>query len=181
MTKTSLGLACLLSAAVAASARGQEKDAPKPPAFRAPKGWQAAEKPSSFLLAQFTIAKGEQTATVMVAGLPGEGGGVVANVNRWRVQVGLKALEERELLKSVQATKVDGVDGHAVDLTGPDTSDKPAQRTVGAIVKHGGQTWFFKLMGPADLVGEQKSAFEEFLKSVRFDKEGEKGPKDKGP
>jgi hypothetical protein len=34
---------------------------------------------------------------------------------------------------------------------------------------HGGQSWFVKLTGPADLVGQQQSAFEAFVKSLRFE------------
>ena len=43
-------------------------------------------------------------------------------------------------------------------------------RILATIVTRGNQVWFFKLMGPADVVGNQKAAFEEFLKSVRFRK-----------
>ena len=37
------------------------------------------------------------------------------------------------------------------------------------ILPRGEQTWFFTIKGPADLVEKQKSAFEAFVKSVRFD------------
>ena len=36
-------------------------------------------------------------------------------------------------------------------------------------VPQGGQTWFLKMKGPAELVGRQQGNFEAFAKSVRFE------------
>ena len=46
---------------------------------------------------------------------------------------------------------------------------RETRRILGVVVLRRGQTWFFKMTGPADLVEKQKPAFEAFLKSVRFD------------
>ena len=40
---------------------------------------------------------------------------------------------------------------------------------LAAGLPHAGDTWFFKMTGPAELVGRQKSAFEAFVTSVKFD------------
>ena len=37
------------------------------------------------------------------------------------------------------------------------------------VLLHGGQSWFVKMTGPADLVGQQQPAFEAFVKSLRFE------------
>jgi hypothetical protein len=105
-----------------------------------------------------------------VTGLNGDGGGLPANINRWRAQVGLKSLEEKDSLNSAQPIKVDGVSGHAVDLTGPDIAETVRSRIPLVVVKKGDLTWFFRLAGPAPVVAEQKSAFNGFVKSVRFEK-----------
>src|SRR5947209_20071947 len=47
-------------------------------------------------------------------------------------------------------------------------------RLLGAIVSHGERTWFFKLLGPAPAVGEQKDTFDRFLTTVQFHDAGEK-------
>ena len=47
-------------------------------------------------------------------------------------------------------------------------------RLLGAIVPHGERTWFFKLLGPAPAVGEQKETFDRFLASVQFPDKGER-------
>jgi hypothetical protein len=46
--------------------------------------------------------------------------------------------------------------------------EKPMQRLLGAIIPREDRTWFFKLMGPAPGVAEQKETFDRFLRSVRF-------------
>jgi hypothetical protein len=79
-------------------------------------------------------------------------------------------LAEKDALATTQPIKVDGLPGHSLDLTGPDATGKPPARILVAVVKREEQTWFFKLQGPSDLVATQKSAFDGFLKSVRFEK-----------
>jgi hypothetical protein len=158
---------------VASVACGAEptKDAspPKPPAFQVPKGWQEVEA-APLASARFQIKGKDRLATVVVLAAPGQGGGLAANVNRWRAQLGLKALTDKDALKSVQPIRVDGIPGHSCDLTGPDAPDQGTQRIQAVIVTRDEQTWFFKLMGPASLVGDQASAFDGFIKSVHFEK-----------
>ena len=35
-------------------------------------------------------------------------------------------------------------------------------------VEHGGQMWYFKLLGSAEVVGKNKSKYESFVQSVKF-------------
>jgi hypothetical protein len=149
------------------------KDDPPGPAkdvtYTMPKGWRAAES-SPFAIAKFQVGPADQAGTVTISALPGTGGGLAANISRWRNQVGLEPLEEAEVLKTTREMKVDGMRGHVVDMTGPAKDGKAAQRILGVIVTKGDQVWFFKMMGPAKVVGNQKDAFDEFVKSVRFRK-----------
>jgi hypothetical protein len=39
---------------------------------------------------------------------------------------------------------------------------------VGAIVPHGGKTWFYKLAGGEEAVGAQKEALIKFAQTVRY-------------
>jgi hypothetical protein len=148
---------------------GKDAPPPKPPRFQAPKEWQPVE-PGAVALARFQIKKGDQVATAAVSGLKGDGGGLTANINRWRAIVGLEPLAEKDALATTRPITVDGLSGHSLDLTGPGATGKPPARVLVAVVKQGEQTWYFKLEGPPDLVATQKSAFDEFLKSVRFEK-----------
>lgn len=102
--------------------------------------------------------------------MPGNGGGFAANVDRWRGLVGLP--------QNGQAREADYPAVEAAGALVPliDTGEGPEhQRILGAAVPHDGQTWFFKMQGPSEVVEKQKSRFTDFLKSVKFDggKEGE--------
>src|SRR5215472_11550644 len=48
----------------------------------------------------------------------------------------------------------------------------PPQRLLGAIIPHGRQTWFFKLVGPQPVVDKHAEEFKEFINSVRFPDKG---------
>jgi hypothetical protein len=68
------------------------------------------------------------------------------------------------------ATPADIPGGKAmfVDLTGTDARTGQPARLVGAIVPQGGQMWFYKLMGDAKVVEAQKSAFTQFVQTVKY-------------
>ena len=162
----------LLLAAAAPLACAAGTDGPpaprKPPAFKVPKGWKA-EKAGPIASARFRIGEGKNAASVAITAVTGDGGGIAANVNRWRREVGLVRLEDEDARKAVRPAKVSGLKGHALDVTGNGTGDEPARRLVVVFVRRGDHTWFFKLSGPAAVVKEQKAPFEQFLKSVRFE------------
>src|SRR5262245_32017108 len=46
--------------------------------------------------------------------------------------------------------------------------ERPALRMLAAMIPRGDRTWFFKAVGPAEQIGAQKEAFDQFLASVRF-------------
>jgi hypothetical protein len=56
-----------------------------------------------------------------------------------------------------------------VELHNPGGEGKPAQRMLVAIASAGGDLYFFKLTGPAETVDKERTAFNEFLKSLEFD------------
>ena len=170
MSNRHIPFACLLvvTFVLAAAGAGLEKEppSPKPPAFKVPKAWRATD-PSPFASARFQVGERDRVATVLVVALPRDGGGPAANVNRWRAQLGLEPLAEKEALKSLRPIRVGGVAGHAFDLTGP---GKAPLRIRAVLITRGNRTWFFRMSGPASLVAEQASAFDDFIKSVRFDR-----------
>ena len=123
MPRTISWCAVLLAAALVSGARAEEpkKDAPaKPPTFKAPKGWDAVEGPKTDIVqvaARFKSGEGEKAVAVVVLGSAGEGGGVLANVNRWRAQVGLEALDPKAAMEAVQEIKVDGLPAFRIDAS----------------------------------------------------------------
>ena len=98
----------------------------------------------------------------------GTGGGLLANVNRWRGQLGLGAIGENDLAKLAQSLDVPGGKGTLVDITGVDAKTGAPTRLVGAIVAQSDQTWFYKLMGEGQIVAQQKDAFTKFIQSANY-------------
>lgn len=163
MLRTTLVTAVFAASIWAGRAAGQEA---KKPVFDKTPGWKSVEAGpfETFRL----IIESPATAVVTVTGLPGDAGGLAANVTRWRNQLGLPVLGDKETLAALKPVTVAGVDGHLFDATGPEKNGS-ARRMLAAIVRVEGTTWFFRMAGPAEVVDAQKDAFQRFLKSVRFE------------
>ena len=132
--------------------------------WTAPAGWTA--KPlGAMRKGSFTVpGEGGASADLSITAFPGAVGGDLANVNRWRGQVGLAPIAEGELAAAITTIKAIGLTVSLVDLPSAD----PAQtRILGAMVPYQGAMWFFKLTGPGALVGAAKPAFIDFLKTVK--------------
>ena len=141
-------------------------DAAGKPTWKVPVDWQEGQL-AQFLVAKFVIGSGDASAAVNVSSLAGDGGGRLPNINRWRGQLGQPPATDADIaaLPTVDAT---GVKATLVDITGTDArSGKPA-RLVGVIVPLGGQTWFYKLMGDANVVAQQKDALIKFVQSAKY-------------
>jgi hypothetical protein len=135
-----------------------------------PPDWQSVP-PAQFLLAEFSISgPNGAKAEVNVATMGGEGGGLLANVNRWRGQLGLGTLGESELQLPQFTKSVDVPGGKAmiVDFTGVDAKTGAQARLVGVIVSQNGQMWFYKMMGNQQIVLEQEDAFFKFIVSANY-------------
>jgi hypothetical protein len=129
--------------------------------WEVPPGWSPAPA-SAMRYASFTAEKNGEKADISVVTFPGDGGGDVENVNRWRQQIGLPAVGA-ELLQSM-ITPVHAGDIHldTIDMAGA------SARVLAAWTRHNGRAWFFKLTGPANIVEEEKPRFAAFLQSIRF-------------
>jgi hypothetical protein len=138
------------------------------PTWQVPAGWK--EVPGGqFLVAKFTLSGADNAAAaVNVSMSPGDGGGLVANVNRWRGQLGLGQLSDEEVRKLVTPLDLAGGKAMLVDMTGTDPRSGQQARLVGALVPQPDQTWFYKLMGNAQVVGREKDAFTTFVQTAKY-------------
>ena len=137
------------------------------PKWSAPATWTETT-PGPMVKKSFSIAgEASQKAVVTISVLQGEGGGTLANVNRWRGQLSLPPIAEDGLAKITESLEASGVKAPMVDFTGTDAASQPT-RMVAVIVAHGGQTWFYKLTGAGAVVGREKDAFVKFVQSVRY-------------
>lgn len=130
--------------------------------WTAPGAWQA-KSASAMEKGSYTVpGSGGQAASLSITAFPGDVGGELANVNRWRGQVGLQPLGDADLAGAVPTISQNGLTFEVVDCarSGPN-------RILAAIVPYADGTWFFKMMGPDALVEGQKTAFLAFLKTVK--------------
>src|SRR5205085_1996802 len=91
--------------------------AASPLKYTRPEGWKELDPRAESIpmAAAFQVGEGDQTAKVTVLRT---GGSLLANVNRWRGQLGLNLLDEAQLSKDVRSIQVGNTAAPYVDLTG---------------------------------------------------------------
>ncbi len=157
----------------------KEPDAAQPPAedsgpsgtpgirWAVPEGWQqqaaSGMRQGSFLVSDASGA----SADVSVVSFPGTGGDDLANINRWRGQLGLPPVSEADLPSQLQGLSSPAGRYVVADMAG-ESADKGPTRILGAWLRQPDRVWFFKMMGPSGLVEAQREAFTGFLQSVSF-------------
>ena len=135
-----------------------------------PKGWREVA-PTDMRVGSFLVdGKKGLSADVSIVMLGGPAGGELANVNRWRGQLGLAAITEAELPK--QSVKI-APGGRPMLMSnfvtpGPVIDTRYKKRLLAVTYARGGGTWFFKMMGEDALVASLEPAFLAFLKDLRF-------------
>ena len=146
-----------------AASSGQAK-----PTWQVPSGWQEAPS-GQFLVAKFLIkGEGDAQAAVNVSMSGGNGGGLLANLNRWRGQLGLTPVDEADLSKQVQPLDLQGTKATLTEMTGTDPRTGQKTRLLAVVVPQGEVTWFYKLMGNEQLVEQQKEAFTHFVQTAKY-------------
>ena len=107
-------------------------DSPTP--WTKPDGWN--EQPlSEMRLGSFKVdGPNAASADVSVIAFPGEAGGLISNINRWRGQLQLSPLDEDQLSQSTQRTEVDNVPTYLVDFQTAENAPKPS-RILGAVLQ----------------------------------------------
>jgi hypothetical protein len=128
-------------------------------AWKLPRGWVELENSSSMRLATFRAGSGSRTAEVTITRFPGDVGGELANVNRWRRQVSLAPVASMADQDKSDIALASGM-GTYLDLTGT------SSRMLVVFAPHGGFTWFLKMSGDADVLDGEKTNFESFVHSV---------------
>ncbi len=123
-----------------------------------PSHWKLETQSGGILAAAYAATNSEGGARVTVTSLLGDGGGQLANINRWREQLGLTAFTD---LAQQTMTSIGGGTTQ-VDLTNTEGTD----RMISIIVPAGESTWFFKLRGNVKGVEAEKDAFVKFAKAM---------------
>ena len=111
--------------------------------------------------------RGGAQAAVNVSSLAGDGGGLLPNVNRWRKQLGLAPVTDADLA-NLPTLDASGGKATLIELSGTDARTGKPATLVGVVLPLGGQTWFYKLMGDATVVAQQKDALIQFVQSAKY-------------
>lgn len=131
----------------------------------APESWeQAPDRPMR--LVTYTVGEAE----CYVAVLSGPAGGVEANVNFWRQQMGQPPLPKVELAALPKLTVL-GQESPMVEIKGEYTGmgerRDPGYAMLGVICPLDGQTLFVKMVGPEATLAEHTDEFQAFCTSLR--------------
>lgn len=126
-----------------------------------PKGW-VQKKGSSLRVGSFDVAQGKADASIVILG--GAAGGVVANVNRWRQQIGLETLKPEQIAKATLKDK--GKLGEFVWFKLVNEK-QPDQAIYAAIMNHQGKSVFLKLSGPASVLKSEETHFLNLGRSIQ--------------
>jgi hypothetical protein len=130
-----------------------------------PEGWKLDDKQAPMRFATILIPAEPKPLQLTVSRLSADGGGMRANIDRWRMQIGLPPAGEADLAKEVKEVETSGGKASVADMQNPSSK----QRVIGVILPGGGQTWFFKLTGTSDTLEPHKDKLTTFLKSVKVE------------
>ena len=135
--------------------------------WQVPEGW--SEVPAtSMRIGNFKIAASPEAECYLTV-LKGAAGGVDANINRWRRQMGQPELKAEEI---AALTKVDilGQPAPFVEVAGSFTGMAGQQfqdyTLMGAVAALADQTLFIKMTGPTAVMTAEKDHFQAFCKSL---------------
>jgi hypothetical protein len=153
------------------AAAGGEVPAPPAPTgsgalrWTLPKGWTESLSGGAMRYATLKPAvPGRVDASVVV--LPGPAGGELANVNRWRGQIGLPALQEPDLASARKTLRSRAGTVSAYDFV---SEGEKRTRTIAGLLSADGNTWFVKMTGDAEAVGAARADFIRLLESLRLE------------
>ncbi len=149
--------------------------------WTAPASWKAeAARPMRAATYSIPLAAGDQGIAECVVNYfgPGQGGGVDANIERWKGQ--MLGTDGKPAVAKIDKRAGRGVPITVVDTTGTysgmggpmmaGAKPAPGYRLIGAIVEGPGGSVFFKLTGPAKTIAAQQKNFEQLLTSIQADK-----------
>jgi hypothetical protein len=151
------------------AASGHNHGAANDPRWTAPAGWTVKEV-TEFRRGSYSYRDSEgREADISVSSFPDGAGGRLANLNRWRGQVNLPPIAESEWDAHSEVLQVDGHEVTLVEMTSPVPMVEEDRLSIqGALVSHGGQSWFFKMMGPEPAVSSQREPFLSMVRSLTF-------------
>jgi len=136
--------------------------------WKTPDGWKERRKTKE-RLANFHVA-GDERAECYLTLLPLPPGGMAANVNRWRRQLGLEAIDDAAV-QALPKKSLMGGNATLVDIKGAfagmGSEPQAEYRMVGLILDLDKSALFMKMVGPQSVLDKEVDAFVELAASMR--------------
>ena len=129
-----------------------------------PKNWITTNK-SSMRIASFDVPYSNGIGDLSIIELSGEGGGIEANVNRWRGQIGLGPISKSEIEVQGESFTSTAGNGLIFHLLNP---DEKKLAILAAILSLNNSTLFIKLNAPFDGILEIEKDFKLFCTSINL-------------
>ena len=134
--------------------------------FEAPKEWKKEEPKSNMRKAQYRVPDKEKTAkdaelTLFYFG--NNAAMIQANMQRWARQMGAEQTKPEVIEGKCKVTLLDLKGRYAGGFGAPPIDDA---RMLAAVVEAEGGPWYFKLIGPADTVGDWRKEYVKLLKAA---------------
>jgi hypothetical protein len=161
----------LVAASAGAPPPGMAGDVPPPPpsgearlTWTLPSGWTQSLTGGMRYATIRAPVPGKLDVSVVV--LPGPAGGELANVNRWRSQIGLPPLDAAGL---AGARRTVGTKAGPLALYDFTSEGQQRSRVVAGLAEAGGSTWFLKMAGDEKPVATARAQFLSLLESLRLE------------
>ena len=130
--------------------------------YTVPEGWEDVGA-SGIRKATLKVTDADGSAELTVLAFPGDVGGRLANINRWRGQIGLDEAAPEDLPEFTESYTISDHRGLYVRLEGG------AQSILGGLLPFHGYTWFFKFQGSSGTVLGNEADMKAFLDSVKLE------------
>ncbi|MFN7021543.1 MAG: hypothetical protein ACK4WH_09485 [Phycisphaerales bacterium] len=139
-----------------------------------PRAWIKRAPSSSMRLAEYVVAPDSGKGEAVVVFFGSIGGGVQANINRWKEQVlgpdGSPVEETNTRSRTINGVKVTTVEMHGTlkgGVMGGPPKDMPGSSFLAAIIEGPGGPAFIKFTGPSDAVAQAMPAWEAMISGMR--------------
>lgn len=143
-----------------------------PLVYKLPEGW-TKKSASQFRTLNFSFGKDEEGECYVSR----VGGGLEANLNRWRGQMGLEAVSA-EVIKKLPKRLLFGMEATYIELDGAfkgvgSAEAKADYRMAGLVLSMPDVSFFVKMTGPKTLLIENEKNFTQFCESLKLVKGGQ--------
>jgi hypothetical protein len=120
--------------------------------------------------ASFAVGTGEKSLDVSITSFSAsreQMANPIANINRWRNQLGLSPATPEEIAATAQEVRVSGYRGVYVEMFAPAEANA-TKATFAAMFRGGPDVWFVKLTGDAELAKRERDNFKKLLDAIRL-------------